>query len=59
MKNFLKKLFFTDAPAQGVLAGTTLLFASLWIAPALYLLCGGWADWTPAQLSRGNWPLSR
>ena len=23
----------------------------------MYLLCSGWADWTPAQLSRGNWPL--
>ena len=57
MKTFLKKLFFTDTPAQGVFAGMTLLFASMWLAPALYLLCGGWADWTPAQLSRGNWPL--
>ena len=57
MKNFLKKLFYWDNPAQGVVAGTTLLLVSLRIAPALYLLCGGWADWTPAQLSRGNWPL--
>ena len=57
MKNFLKKLFYWDNPAQGVFAGTTLVLVSLWIAPALYLLCRGWADWTPAQLSRGNWPL--
>ena len=57
MKNFLRKLFFHDHPAEGVFAGTTLLFVSLWIAPTLYLLCGGWADWTLSQLSRGNWPL--
>ena len=58
MKTFLKKLFYLDAPPQGVFAGTTLLFVSLWLAPALYLLCGGEADWTPRQLFRGeNLPL--
>ena len=58
MKNFLKKLFYWDNPAQGVFAGTTLLLVSLWIAPSLYLLCGGWADWTPSQLFHGqNLPL--
>ena len=43
MKNFLKKLFYWDNPAQGVFAGTTLLLVSLWLAPALYLLCEGLA----------------
>ena len=43
MKTILKKLFYLDHPAEGVFAGTTLLFASLWIAPALYLLCEGLA----------------
>ena len=58
MKTFLKKLFYLDAPAEGAFAGTTLLFVSLWLAPALYLLCGGEADWTPKQLFRGeNRPL--
>ena len=58
MKNLLKKLFYLDHPAEGVFAATTLLFASLWIAPALCLLCGGWADWTPSQLFHGqNLPL--
>ena len=73
MKDFLKKLFFTDRPAQGIsaklsfswgksfstdspaqgaFAGTTLLLVSLWLAPALFLLCGGpmdfsrWEKWT-------------
>ncbi|MBE6372165.1 MAG: hypothetical protein E7055_08845 [Lentisphaerae bacterium] len=40
MKNFLKKLFFTDHPAQGVFTGFTLLLAALWIVPALILLQG-------------------
>ena len=57
MKNFLKKLFYWDHPAKGAFAGTTLLLVSLWLAPALYLLCDGWWYWTPAQLFRGNWPL--
>lgn len=43
MKDFLKKVFFFDRPAQGAFAGTTLLFVSLWLAPALYLLCEGLA----------------
>ena len=41
MKNFLKKLFFYDRPAEGAFAGTTLLLVSLWLGPALFLLCGG------------------
>ena len=41
MKDFLKKLFFTDRPAQGAFAGFTLVLVSLWLVPALYLLCGG------------------
>ena len=40
MKDFLKKLFFTDRPAQGVFTGFTLLLAALWIVPALILLQG-------------------
>ena len=40
MKTLLKKLFFTDAPAQGVFAGFTLLLAAFWIVPALILLQG-------------------
>ncbi|MBE6372164.1 MAG: hypothetical protein E7055_08840 [Lentisphaerae bacterium] len=43
MKNILKKMFFVDAPAQGAFAGTTMLLVSLWLAPALYLLCDGLA----------------
>ncbi len=40
MKNFLKKVFFIDAPAQGAFAGFTLLLAAFWIVPALILLSG-------------------
>ena len=40
MKDFLKKLFFVDAPAQGAFAGFTLLLAAFWIVPALILLSG-------------------
>ena len=40
MKNFLKKLFFTDTPAQGAFTGFTLLLAAFWIVPALILLQG-------------------
>ena len=44
MKTFLKKLFYPDAPAQGAFVGTTLLFTSLWLGPALFLLFGGLAN---------------
>ena len=44
MKTFLKKLFYLDAPAQGAFVGTTLLFVSLWLGPALFLLFGGLAN---------------
>ena len=47
MKDLLKKLFFTDAPAQGVFAGFTLVLVSLWLVPALYLLCGGPMNFRP------------
>lgn len=40
MKDFLKKLFFVDAPAQGAFAGFTLLLAAFWIVPSLILLSG-------------------
>ena len=40
MKTFLKKLFFTDTPAQGAFAGFTLLLTAFWIVPALILLQG-------------------
>ena len=40
MKNFLKKLFFTDHPAQGAFTEFTLLLAALWIVPALIFLQG-------------------
>ena len=33
MKAFLKKLFFVETPAPGVVTGWTLLFAALWILP--------------------------
>ena len=45
MKTFLKKLFFTDAPAQGVLTGFILLAASGWIIPGIALLCGFPMKW--------------
>jgi len=51
MKDFLKKVFFFDRPAQGAFAGTTLLLVSLWLGPALFLLCGG--------LANCNAPISR
>ena len=40
MKTFLKKLFFTDTPAQGAFTGFTLLLAAFWIVPALIFLQG-------------------
>ena len=40
MKDFLKKLFFTDHPAQGAFTGFTLLLAAFWIVPALIFLQG-------------------
>ena len=40
MKDFLKKVFFFDRPAQGAFAGFTLLLAAFWIVPALILLQG-------------------
>ena len=47
MKDLLKKLFFTDAPEQGAFAGFTLVLVSLWLVPALYLLCGGPMNFRP------------
>jgi len=43
MKAFLKKLFFVETPAPGVVTGWTLLFAALWILPgaAGAYLCHG------------------
>ena len=43
MKDLLGKVFFANRPAQGAFAGLTLLLVSLWVAPALYLLCEGLA----------------
>ena len=40
MKDFLKKVFFFDRPAQGAFAGFTLLLAAFWIVPALIFLQG-------------------
>ena len=40
MKDFLKKVFFFDRPAQGAFAGFTLLLAAFWIVPTLILLQG-------------------
>ena len=51
MKDFLKKVFFFDRPAQGAFAGTTLLLVSLWLGPALFLLCG--------ELANCNAPISQ
>ena len=40
MKDFLKKVFFADCPAQGIFAGFTLVLAVFWIVPALIFLQG-------------------
>lgn len=40
MKDFLKKVFFFDRPAQGAFAGFTLLLTAFWIVPSLVLLRG-------------------
>ena len=47
MKDFLKKVFFADCPAQGVFAGFTLVLVLLWLVPALYLWCGGPMNFRP------------
>ena len=57
MKDFLKKVFFFDRPAQGAFAGTTLLLVSLWLAPALYLLCGGLLDFRREVHLTSFWQL--
>ena len=44
MKDFLKKEFYSDRPAEGAFAGTTLLLVLLWLAPSVILLFGGPMD---------------
>jgi hypothetical protein len=46
MKDFLKKVFFFDHPAQGVFAGFTLLLAAIWIVPALIFIKGDFPRFT-------------